>query len=223
MLVLDDAMQHWPVRADSYIMLTTWQQPFFSDYPLPAGNLREFRNGYKRADIIIVSKCSPDISFEESNAFLKKIKPLPAQKVFFSFFRYSDPYLYSAPERTMPLEQLDSRKVLLITGIANPEIMEKELINCGASLLRMRYPDHHRFSEEDFRKIIKKWKEISVKSENCILITTEKDATRLDGLVNGSIPLYVLPVKVDIAFGKAPELQRALIEVMYKKKGYPTS
>lgn len=223
MLVLDDAMQHWAVRADSYFMLTTWQQPFFEDFPLPAGKLREFRNGYKRADIIIVSKCPPNISEAERVDFLKKLKPFPYQKVFFSYFSYADPYLYEKSDQKIGLEQLDSRKILIITGIANPEIMEQELIRRGASLLKMRYLDHHRFTEADFKQIFKKWREISDKSENCIIMTTEKDATRLGGLFNGSIPLYILPVKVEIAFGKAPELQRALIEVMYKKKGYPTS
>ena len=54
-------------------------------------------------------------------------------------------------------------------------------------------------------------------------MTSEKDATRLSELIPENLPVYVLPVKVDFAFNKAPELQRALVEVMYKKKGYPSS
>jgi tetraacyldisaccharide 4'-kinase len=223
LLILDDAMQHWPLRADSYIMLTTWQQPFFNDYPLPAGNLREFRKGYKRADIIIVSKCPKDISEKQKDEFLRNLNPLPKQKVFFSYFEYSNPYLFEKPDQSMGLEQLDSRQVLLLTGIANPEVMEAALIQQGASIHKIRYADHHRFDHEDVQLILKKWKEISAKSENSIIITTEKDATRLSKLFPSEIPLYVLPVNVEIAFNKAPELQRALVEVMYKKKGYPGS
>jgi tetraacyldisaccharide 4'-kinase len=223
LLILDDAMQHWPLRGDSYIMLTTWQKPFFEDFPLPAGNLREFRYAYKRANIIIVSKCPIDISEQQKEAFLRKLKPLPTQKVFFSYFNYGNPYLFDKPDQTIALEHLESRKILLITGIANPEVMEAELIRQGARLLKIRYADHHRFNSSDMKLILEKWKEISSKSENCILMTSEKDATRLSELIPENLPLYVLPVKVDFAFNKAPELQRALVEVMYKKKGYPSS
>lgn len=223
LLILDDAMQHWPLRADSYIMLTTWQQPFFNDYPLPAGSLREFRKGYKRADIIIVSKCPKDISEQQKDDFLRDLNPLPKQKVFFSYFEYSNPYLFEKPDQSIALEQLDSRQILLVTGIANPQVMEAELIAQGAYLHKMRYSDHHRFKAQDIEHILKKWQEISAKSENCIIMTTEKDATRLSKLIPADIPLYILPVNVEFAFGKAPELQRALVEVMYKKKGYPGS
>jgi tetraacyldisaccharide 4'-kinase len=223
LLILDDAMQHWPIKADSNILLTTWQEPFFADFPLPAGNLREFRNGYRRADIIIVSKCPKEISEKQKEEFLANLNALATQKVFFSYFTYSDPYLFEHTNQTLTLEQLDSRKILLISGIANPEVMEEELIRQGAHLYKIRYRDHHRFSKKDLENIMQKWSEISAKSENCILMTTEKDATRLKGLIDASIPLYVLPVRVEIAFNKAPELQRALVEVMYKKKGYPGS
>ena len=223
LLILDDAMQHWPLRADSYIMLTTWQQPFFNDYPLPAGSLREFRNGYKRANIIIVSKCPKDISVQQKDEFLRYLNPLPKQKVFFSYFEYSNPYLFEKPDQSIALEQLDSRQVLLITGIAIPEVMEAALIQQGASLHKIRYADHHFYDNHDILYIFKKWKEISAKSENSIIITTEKDATRLSKLFPQNIPLYILPVNVEIAFDKAPELQRALVEVMYRKKGYPGS
>jgi tetraacyldisaccharide 4'-kinase len=223
LLILDDAMQHWPIKADFNIMLTTWQEPFFDDFPLPAGNLREFRNSYKRADIIIVSKCPEDISEKQKDEFLGNLNALATQKVFFSYFTYTDPYLFEKTDQTLPLGQLDSRKILLISGIANPEVMEAELIRQGAHLYKIRYADHHRFSKTDIENILQKWYEISAKSENCILMTTEKDAARLKGLIDSSIPLYVLPVKVEIAFDKAPEFQRALVEVMYKKWGYPTS
>jgi len=223
LLILDDAMQHWPLRADSYILLTSWHQPFFNDYPLPAGNLREFRNGYKRADMIIVSKCPRDIDAKQKAEFLARLKPIPGQKVFFSYFVYDNPFLFVKPDQSIALEQLDSRQILLVTGIANPEVIETELLAQGAQLQKMRYSDHHRFDIKDIQHILKKWREISAKSPNSIIITTEKDATRLAILFPKDLPLYVLPVKVEIAFEKAPELQRALVEVMYKKKGYPGS
>jgi tetraacyldisaccharide 4'-kinase len=57
-VVLDDAMQHWAVQSDLNILLSTFEQPFFNDFPLPAGRLREFNTNFIRADIIIVTQCT---------------------------------------------------------------------------------------------------------------------------------------------------------------------
>ncbi|NND12269.1 MAG: tetraacyldisaccharide 4'-kinase [Flavobacteriaceae bacterium] len=55
-VILDDAFQHRKVDAGLNILLTTYSNPYYSDYVLPTGNLREPRSGAKRADIIVVTK-----------------------------------------------------------------------------------------------------------------------------------------------------------------------
>ncbi len=54
-VLLDDAFQHRAVNPGLSIVLTDFSKPYFEDHILPAGTLREFRAGIKRADIIIVS------------------------------------------------------------------------------------------------------------------------------------------------------------------------
>lgn len=56
-ILLDDAFQHRSVRPGLNILLTTFDKPFYEDHVLPLGRLRESPQGYKRADIIIVTKC----------------------------------------------------------------------------------------------------------------------------------------------------------------------
>jgi tetraacyldisaccharide 4'-kinase len=68
-LVLDDAMQHRAIKAGFNILMTDFNDPFFKDYLLPAGDLRESRAGAKRADIIMVSKC-PDELTEETKSII---------------------------------------------------------------------------------------------------------------------------------------------------------
>ena len=55
-ILLDDAYQHRSVKAGLTVLITDYSRPFYSDHILPFGSLREGRNAYKRADIIIVSK-----------------------------------------------------------------------------------------------------------------------------------------------------------------------
>ena len=55
-LILDDAFQHRAVTAGLTILITPFDDLFSKDFVLPAGNLREWRIGKKRADIVMVSK-----------------------------------------------------------------------------------------------------------------------------------------------------------------------
>jgi tetraacyldisaccharide 4'-kinase len=223
MVILDDAMQHWALKADFYLMLTTYQQPFFEDYVLPAGNLREFAFNYKRANAIIVSKCPSDLSKEAADLFIQKINPLPHQKVFFSYLKYGQAYRHAMPEIHLDWEELSKQQVLLVSGIADANPLEKELKSRNISFKHLKFPDHHHYTSSDWKKIMTSFEQLKSSSHHCLMLSTEKDAVRLHSLADSSIPLYILPIEVDIAFDMAPHLQRVLVEVMYKKKGYPVT
>ena len=89
-VLLDDAFQHRKVKAGFNILLTTYSNPYFNDFVLPTGNLREPRNGAKRANVIIVTKCPSHLSETEKSKFLKAIDPEENQYVFFSSIDYSN-------------------------------------------------------------------------------------------------------------------------------------
>src|SRR5690606_17603988 len=86
---LDDAFQHRKVKAGLNILLTTYNNPYFSDFVLPTANLREPRNGATRAHIIIVTKCPNNLSEAEKSKFVMQISPKENQYVFFSSINYS--------------------------------------------------------------------------------------------------------------------------------------
>ena len=54
-VLLDDSFQHRSVQPGLNILLTAYDSLFSEDFLLPAGRLREWRSGYLRADIIIVT------------------------------------------------------------------------------------------------------------------------------------------------------------------------
>ena len=89
-ILLDDAFQHRSVKAGFNILLTTYSNPYFKDIVLPTGNLREPRNGAKRAHVIIVTKCPTKLSDNEKNQIVKQISPKDYQHVFFSTIAYSN-------------------------------------------------------------------------------------------------------------------------------------
>ena len=54
-ILLDDAYQHREIRPALNLLLTEYDRPFFDDFFLPYGRLREWKSAYKRADTVIVT------------------------------------------------------------------------------------------------------------------------------------------------------------------------
>jgi len=61
----------------------------------------------------------------------------------------------------------------------------------------MAFADHHHFSSEDITQIKEAYNKIE--NENKIIITTEKDATRLISFVDElkEVSIFVLPIEID--------------------------
>ncbi|NJL11929.1 MAG: tetraacyldisaccharide 4'-kinase [Microscillaceae bacterium] len=92
-VLLDDAFQHRPIAPQLNILLTDYGRLFYQDFPFPSGRLRESRRGARRADVIIVSKCSASLSEAEKTRIQENIgayarKDVP---VFFTTIAYESP------------------------------------------------------------------------------------------------------------------------------------
>ena len=168
-IILDDAFQHRYAHRDLNILLSDYSNPFYADFIVPMGRLRESRKGAQRADIIIVTKCPKEISKKEQEEIRKKIENYSKASVYFSQISYKG--LIDKDNSIVPLDS--NKKYLLITGIANPTPIYEYLAENKIHFAAKKYSDHHNFSRKDIQDIVKK-------SENCDgIITTEKDWMRL--------------------------------------------
>ncbi|MCC6186494.1 MAG: tetraacyldisaccharide 4'-kinase [Chitinophagaceae bacterium] len=206
-VLLDDAYQHRSVKAGLNILITDFASPFYEDYILPYGRLREGRGAYNRADIIVVSKCPQNLSNEDAEKIKAKINPLAHQKVFFSFIKYGAPYLLGNQNEA----SFAQKKVVLISGIAKPEPLVAYLKQRAEQVHLLDYPDHHFFTERNFEEIkdtLKNW------DHDCVIVTTEKDATRLflhkKKLKEIPVPIIVLPIEVHFLLGQQNEFDAAV-------------
>ena len=183
-ILLDDAFQHRKVKAGFNILLTTYSHPYFKDSVLPTGNLREPRNGAKRAHIIIVTKCPNDLSDTEKNTILQQVNPETNQHVFFSSISYSNTII--SCETTKPIENLDD--FTLVTGIANASPLVRFLNEKGLKFEHLNFKDHHEFSKQDILELNKR----------ALIVTTEKDFMRLKQYESLRDKLFYLPISVMI-------------------------
>jgi len=210
LILLDDAFQHRAVKAGLNILLTEFDSPFTRDWLLPAGRLRELPAAYQRADIIIVTKCPPSVSAAERAQLLAELKPLPHQKVFFSYYRYLPPYFLF--DRHTELQLSPELEVLFVSAIARTEYALAYLNKQVADVRVMEYEDHHYFSRYDIGQIHKAFERIETPSK--VIITTEKDATRLElhrkYLRENQLPVFVLPVEVAFHFDQQQEFDATI-------------
>jgi tetraacyldisaccharide 4'-kinase len=193
-IVLDDAYQHRYLYRDCNILLTEYDKPFFKDYVLPAGRLREFRSGKHRADIVIVTK-SPDALKEgQKNKFISKLNMNSRVPIFFSSIDYGKLInLQTKQEIQVPAA------ILLITGIGNPKPLIAHLEQ-HSKVTHLKFGDHHDYTIKDIEKIHKLFGNFA--STEKIIVTTEKDAVRLlnSGVRNElqSFPWYYQAMTVKI-------------------------
>lgn len=184
-ILLDDAFQHRKVKAGLNIVLTTYSNPFYTDWVLPTGNLREPKSGIKRADIIMVTKCPKNLSEAKKNYIINKIKPIKNQQVFFSSIVYSDTLISESSTKSID----DLKGFTLITGIANDKPLVDFLTEKNLTFEHLRFKDHHNFTENDIEEFNKK----------ALIITTEKDFMRLKQHQSLQDKLFYIPITVAIS------------------------
>jgi tetraacyldisaccharide 4'-kinase len=199
LILLDDAFQHRAIRPGYSILLTDYNNLFTRDFLLPTGDLRDLRSSYRRADMLIVTKCPPELTESEANKIRKEIHPLPHQQVLFAALSYDDLYLLKNPDLKKPL--LTEAGVLLVTGIANPTPLKQKLQEQKNGYEYLSFSDHHIFNIDDLTLIRQRYSKLT--ETNKLILTTEKDAVRLLKFRQelDDLPIYVIPVRHQLLFG----------------------
>lgn len=202
LIVLDDVFQHRKIKPNINILLTEYQHPYFNDYILPYGNLREFRSARRHAGIVVVTKSPARLNPVEKHNIIHDLKLQNYQKVFFSYLQYGP--LQTLDGKAVDIDLRRMEQTLVVTGIAHPEPMLTE-VRRRCKVQHLAFPDHHTYSVHDIARIADTFN--SLRAQRKIILTTEKDAIRLRGRMK-DLPVYVLPIKVafhpegDLVFDK---------------------
>jgi len=207
-IILDDAFQHREVNAGMNVLLTEYDHLYTRDFMLPTGNLRDVKSSSKRANIIVVTKCAASLNEKEKKEILTDLNPLDSQQVFFTTIDYANPYHIFTNEIKI-LEQ--AYKALVISGIANPTPLEKMLSDYNITYEMMLFKDHYTFSINDIKEIRKRFSKLEF--PNKIILTTEKDATRLAKYANElkGLPVYAIPMQHKFLFGEEIKFDAEII------------
>ncbi len=199
-ILMDDGFQHRYVSPSLSILLVDSNRPVYEDKLLPAGRLREHISGKNRANIVIVTKCSNEMQPIDFRIYENGLNLFPYQNLFFSSLDYGDiiPVFFDLDLPHYEPDELRKKHVFLVTGIASPQPMVEKLELKTYNLYTKFYPDHHFFKPSDIEEIKEELDKID--SDNKIIITTEKDATRFRDLTfldeEFKKMLYYIPIEV---------------------------
>lgn len=190
-ILLDDAFQHRKVSPSLSILLSDYNGPFYRDYVLPTGRLRESRQGAKRADAVVVTKCPVDISDDEMMVIENSIKKYTAKPLFFTCIRYGNPVPFAGTQTSL------TQNVVLISGIANSKPLEDYVRQNFVMIKHLKFQDHHVYTDSDFRVLLN----YMTSNTTLSFLTTEKDKVKLDvsefQKLTNKLPLFYLPIEVE--------------------------
>ncbi|RYU83218.1 tetraacyldisaccharide 4'-kinase [Hymenobacter persicinus] len=204
-IVLDDAYQHRRVRPALNILLTEQQRPFYQDYVLPVGRLRESRAGAARADVVVVTKCAPDLPAADQDSIAARIRRYAGPRVPVLFSAYH----YGAPVAVGGQAEPAGSHILLLTGIAQPGPLRDYLTAAGYRISHhAAFADHHAFTAADLAAVAGQLQ------PGQSVFTTQKDAARLlEPALRAAVaalPVFYIPIEVRFLADGAARLHRLL-------------
>ncbi len=190
-IILDDAFQHRAVKPQLSILVTDYWAPFFNDFLLPSGRLREPRKGVGRANVVVVTKCPPEIGIEECKEYTNQVQKYhTGVPVFFSCIQYLSPIHFITG-----LKLTGDPTVLLFSGIAKSDTLLQYVSNKFKLGEQLCYRDHFQYGKKEINHLKERFTKLP--GDQKIMLTTEKDMVRLLEFreMLKDLPLYYLPIE----------------------------
>ncbi|MEM9026447.1 MAG: tetraacyldisaccharide 4'-kinase, partial [Verrucomicrobiota bacterium] len=208
-LILDDGFQYLPLKGRLNLLLIDKNNPFGNGYTIPRGILREPISHIKRASYVFITKSDgkPDT---ELRAEIDRHNP----GVDIIECAHAPRYLQALDgDEQHTLDFLQNQRIAAFSGIATPESFEAFLRRYGAELRFVkRFLDHHRFTDGEIERVF----EEALKAGASCVVTTEKDAVRLDAERPWPLPLYFLRLEIEILDG-ANDFEAAVSRICFPK------
>jgi tetraacyldisaccharide 4'-kinase len=174
--ILDDGFQHIKLARDLDLLLIDGTESLEDQALLPAGRLREPLSAMRRADAIVITRehLAPNLT-----KLAKDIRSWNPAIPIFPFSHEIDEIYDLGLEQRSHRVDLRGKEVVALAAIGNPTQFLRDIEMAGINVLeRCLFRDHHRFSQKDLDRALKLCQARSATG----IVTTEKDAVRLQGL-----------------------------------------
>lgn len=197
-ILMDDGFQHRYVKPSFNIILSDSNRPIYEDQLLPIGHLREPIHNLYKADLVVSTKCPPDMKPIDMRIAYNGFHLYPYQSLVFTFMKYGA-ISHLTEDKQINSQELSEKEVLLITGIAQPTPLVKYLKKRAKKVITLEYSDHHNYSEQDIHEINEKLSSLS--PDKRIAITTEKDIIKFrEAQLPKALSQDLYSISIEVAF-----------------------
>ncbi|MFK7741052.1 MAG: tetraacyldisaccharide 4'-kinase [Planctomycetota bacterium] len=177
-VLLDDGFQHRRLHRDVDVLCLDAARPFGNNLCLPAGDLREFRSGLRRASLLLLTRAGR-LSAEQIDERVRRLQEIAGRKLGVYACEHEPKDVVRQPDgESEPVASLRGRRVVLLSAIAKPQSFRATAAALGAEIVdEIVYRDHHRFTAEQVAAA-----KARADGHDAVLLTTEKDDARLDDM-----------------------------------------
>ena len=190
LVILDDGFQHRKLWRDKDIVLIDATNPFGGEKLLPSGRLREELDGLKRAKEFIITKS--DLVEDSEIEIIKERLSIYEKPI--SVATHGPKILYNKKGKTLKLDKIKGKKVLLFSALANPnQFLETVKKFNPKEIQTIDFKDHHSYDKKDYEMIKSKAKEMKAD----LIISTEKDYVKFKEELELE-KLYVLSIEFNV-------------------------
>ena len=187
-MIVDDGFQHRTLVRDLDIVILDATEALENYEMIPEGRAREGWDSLGRSSLIVVTKCN--WASPQQLLSLKEKLPQAKDVVFADYEVLSVRWVHKDQE--LPILQMQDQKVFLVSAIGNPEVFESQMSQVMKVTGSLHYRDHHPYTHEDIQEILEQFR----KSGARYLLTTDKDAVKLQDFIPSEIPLITAPITV---------------------------
>lgn len=172
-VVLDDGFQHLRLARDLDLLLVSAERGFGNGWVLPAGPMRESIGAVARADAVVMLSPRPGLQPDLTPSQAARLERMAMMRGVI------EPRALVYPEtgrwRAAPAQSLGGRRILAVSGLADPRSFYAMLRELEADLVGvLEYPDHYQYTGSDWQRI---WRSAATVD---LVVTTEKDLVKLE-------------------------------------------
>ncbi len=206
--VLDDGFQHRKLHRDVDLVLLNAAAPFGYNHVHPRGLLREPLTGLRRASAILIThadRATPARLVEVAQTARRYHPDVPIH-----YTTHVHTGLRSAERSHHPLSDLANQRVLIVSGIGDPQSFEEQVKGYAPHVVDcVRRADHSRYTDADVRALAQQARGLGAD----IIVTTEKDWIKIAaaGGAAAEIPIWRVDLAIQFREGDEAKLFQPLL------------
>lgn len=184
LILLDDAMQHLRVKPRLNILLTPASRPFFRNYLVPSGSLRDIPEAYKKADLVVFTKAG-----EANEETLRSLQNLWANNNLDPKPLFVSNLIYKTAVNKDGNALSQSQPVVCVAGLASNTLFFDYSSKNFSVKKCLSKPDHYRYLNDFFQ---------TESLTDSTVLTTEKDFQKLLHIAPHPDKIFYLPIEIQI-------------------------